>query len=96
MLKVEDPAVLVAAVSESKVDARAVLRGGPHEVTHDARDVEGQLPLRLLCHFLVTWATCLRPATGVNHLRVLCSLYQLRGRCLRVRAPLWLQLSLPL
>ena len=40
VFQVEDPAVLVAAVSESKVNACAVLGGGPHEVTHDAWDVE--------------------------------------------------------
>ena len=90
MLKVEDPAILVAAVSKSKVDTRAVLGGGPHEVTHDARDVEGQLPLRLLCHLLVAWVTCLWPAACVNHLRVLCSLYRLRGHYLWVHVPLWL------
>ena len=90
MFKVEDPANAVAAVSKSKVDTRAVLGGGPHEVTHDARDVEGQLPLRLLCHFMVAWVTCLWPAAGVNHLRVLCPLYQLRGHCLCVCLPLWL------
>ena len=90
MLKVKDPAVLVVAVSKSKVDARAVLGGGPHEVTHDARYVKGKLPLRLLCHFLITWMTCLWPTAGVNHLCVFCPLYQLRGHCLCVRVPLWL------
>ena len=67
MFKVEDLAMLVAAVSKSKVDTRAVLGGGPHEVTHDTRDVEGQLPLRLLCHFMVAWVTCIWPAAGVNN-----------------------------
>ena len=51
MLKVEEATVLVALVSKSKVDAGAVLGGGLHEVGHNAGDVEGQLPLRLLRHF---------------------------------------------
>ena len=82
MFKVEDPAMLVATVSKSKVDTRTILGGGPHEVTHDAWDVEGQVPLRLLRHFFVTWVTFLWPAAGVDHFRVICSLYQLRGHCL--------------
>ena len=90
MLKVKDPAVLVAAVSKSKVDTRAVLGGGPHEITHDAQDVEGQLLFRRLCRFLVTWTTCLWPAAGVNHLRVLYHLFRLRGHCLGVNVSLWL------
>ena len=75
VFKVKDPAVLVAAVAESKVDACAVLGGGPHEVTNVPRGVEWQLPLRVQCHFMVVRVTCLWPAAGVNHLRVLCSLY---------------------
>ena len=50
VLKVEEATVLVALVSKSKVNAGAVLGGGPHEVGHDAGDVEGQLALRLLRH----------------------------------------------
>ena len=50
MLKVEEATVLVALVSESKVDAGAALGGCPHEVGHYAGNVEGQLPLRFLRH----------------------------------------------
>ena len=50
VLKVEEATMFVALVSKSEVDAGAVLGGGPHEVGHDAGDVEGQLPLRLLRH----------------------------------------------
>ena len=50
VLEVEEATVLVALVSKSKVNAGAVLGGGPHEVGHDAGDVEGQLPLRPLWH----------------------------------------------
>ena len=51
MLQVEEATMFVALVSKSKVDAGAVLSGGPREVGHDAGDVKGQLPLRLLRHF---------------------------------------------
>ena len=34
--------MLVALVSKSKVDAGAVLSSGPHQVGHDAGDVERQ------------------------------------------------------
>ena len=50
VLEVEEATVLVALVSKSKVDAGAVLSSGPHEVGHDAGDVEGQLAFRLLGH----------------------------------------------
>jgi len=50
VLKVEEATMFVALVSKSKVDAGAILGGGPHEVGHDAGYVEGQLPLRLLGH----------------------------------------------
>ena len=50
VLKVEEATVLVALVSKSKVNTGAVLGGGPHEVGHNTRNVEGQLPLRLLRH----------------------------------------------
>jgi len=51
VLKVEEATVLVALVSKSKVDASTVLGGSPHQVGHNAGDIEGQLPLRLLRHF---------------------------------------------
>ena len=50
VLEVEEATVLVALVSKSKVDAGAVLSSGPHEVGHDAGDVERQLAFRLLGH----------------------------------------------
>ena len=53
MLQVEQPVVLVAFVSKSKVDTSAVLGGGPDEIGHDAGDVEGQLLLGLLGHLFL-------------------------------------------
>ena len=50
VLKVEEATMLVALMSKSKVDAGAILGFSPHEVGHDAGDVEGQLPLRPLRH----------------------------------------------
>ena len=47
MLKVEEATIFVALVSKSKVDAGAILGGGPNEVRHDLGDVEGQLALGL-------------------------------------------------
>ena len=51
VLKVEEATMFVALISKSKVNTGAVLGGSPHEVGHNAGDVEGQLPLRLLRHF---------------------------------------------
>ena len=51
VLEVEEATVLVALVSKSKVNAGAVLSGGPHEVGHDAGYVQRQLAFRLLRHF---------------------------------------------
>ena len=51
VLKVEEATMFVALVSKSKVNAGAVLSGGPHEVGHDAGDVERQLAFRFLGHF---------------------------------------------
>ena len=42
--------MLVALMTKSKVDTRAVLRGRPDEVGHDLWDVEGQLALGLEGH----------------------------------------------
>ena len=50
VLKVEEATVLVALVSKSKVNAGAVLGGGPHEVGHDAGYVERQFAFWLLRH----------------------------------------------
>ena len=50
VLKVEEATMFVALVSKAKVNAGAVLGGGPHEVGHNAGNVEGQLPLRFLRH----------------------------------------------
>ena len=41
VLKVEEATMLVALMSKSKVNAGAVFGGGPHEVSHNAGDVEG-------------------------------------------------------
>ena len=68
VLHVEIPPVLVAAVSEFKVDTRAILGGGPHQVAHDAGNLEGQLPPRPLRNFLEASRLGLRPAAGVDHL----------------------------
>ena len=51
VLQVEEATVLVALVSESKVDAGAVFGSGPHEVGHDAGYIERQLAFRLFGHF---------------------------------------------
>ena len=66
VLYVKIPPVLVATVSESKVDTRAFLGGGRHQVAHNAGNVEGQLPLRSLRHFLESSGLGLGPAAGVN------------------------------
>ena len=41
VLKVEEATMFVALVSKSKVNTGAVFGCGPHEVGHDAGDVEG-------------------------------------------------------
>ena len=51
MLKVEEATMLVALVSIPKVNAGAVLGGGPHQVGHYAGDVERQFAFRLLGRF---------------------------------------------
>ena len=66
MLQVEEAVVLAALVSESKVDARAVLRGCPDEIGHDPGDVEGQLALRPLRHLHVPARFYLGSTTGVD------------------------------
>ena len=43
--------MLVALMSKSKVNAGAVLSSAPHEVGHDAGDVQRQFAFRLLGHF---------------------------------------------
>ena len=93
VLHVEVPLVLVAAVSESKVDTRAVLGGGPHQVGHDARNVEGQLPLRPLRHFLKASGLGLRSAAGINHLHT-AFLLLFAWRVLDGQPPFWLELPL--
>ena len=50
VLKVKHHPMLVAAVSKSKVDTGAIFGSGPHEVTHDAWNVEGQFALGPLGH----------------------------------------------
>ena len=66
VLKVKHPSMLVAAVSKTKVDTRAILGGGPHEVTHNARNIEGQFPLRPLRHLLESSGSWLGAAACVN------------------------------
>ena len=51
MLEVEKATMLVALMSESKVDGGAVLGCSPHQVGHDAGDVKRQLAFRFLRHF---------------------------------------------
>ena len=75
VLHVKHPPVLVAAVPKSKVDAGAALGGGPHEVSHDPGDVEGQLALGPLGHLHVPVVALLDLglAAGVNLLRAIFS-----------------------
>ena len=97
MLQVEEAAVLVALVAESKVDAGAVFGGGPHEVGHDPGDVEGQLPLGRRRHLhvpVVLLRLLLGPTAGVDLLctflsRPLWGLWSL----MRI-SPLWPELGL--
>ena len=91
MLHVEVRPVLVAAVSKSEVDTHARLGGGPHQVAHDAGDVEGQLPLRPLRHLLEASGLGRRPAAGVDHLHT-AFLLLLTRRVLDSRPSLWLEL----
>ena len=88
--------VLVAAVSKSKVDTRAVFGEGPHQVGHDAGDVEGQLPLRPLRHLLEAsgLGLGLGPAAGVNHLHT-AFLLLLTWGSLDSHPSFWLELPLP-
>ena len=66
MLLVKQSPVQVALVTKSKVDARAVLGGGPDEVSHDLGDVEGQLAFGLGWHICVPiCGGCLGSRTGV-------------------------------
>ena len=66
--------MLVALMTKSKVDTRAVLRCRPYEVGHDIWNLEGQLALGLIGHVgEPTWGcegrsiTCpLRSTAGVN------------------------------
>ena len=74
VFQVEHPPMLVAAVAKAKVDAGAVLGGGPHEVAHNALYVEGQLPLWSLRHLLVARKSWLRSTTGINLFLVCFSL----------------------
>ena len=94
VLQVEVPLVLVAKVSESKVDTRAVLGGGPHQLAHDAGNVEGQLPLRSLRHFLEASRLRRRPATSV-YLFCFTLLLLLAWRSLDSHPSFWLELPMP-
>ena len=77
MLQVEQPVVLVALVSKSKVDAGAVLSGGPYEIGHDAGDVKWQLPLRLLGHLFLLHKSVLRSAGALTLSIIVRSLHPL-------------------
>ena len=100
MFKVEEPAMLVALVPESEVDAGTVLGGGPHEVGHDPGDVEGQLPLGPRRHLkvlvvLLLLLLLLGPAAGVDLLDPILS-RTLHGLwSLLENSPLRLDLGLP-
>ena len=50
VLQVKQPAMLVALMTKSKVDTRAVLSGSPNKVGHDLWNVKGQLTLGLSRH----------------------------------------------
>ena len=95
MLEVEQPVVLVALVSKPKVDTCAVLGGGPDEVGHDAGDVEGQLPLRLLGHLALLYRSVLRSGGRLGLSGAIQSRSPLRGRSLEGHLPLWFELLLP-
>ena len=95
VLQVEQPVVLVALVSKSKVDTNTVLGGGPDEVGHDAGDVEGQLPLRSLRHLTLLHRSILG---GGGRLGLACSFSSIpprRGRSLKGYLPLRFELLLP-
>ena len=94
VLHVKVPTVLVAAVSKSKMDTRAVLGGGPHQVGHDAGDVKGQLPLQHLRHFLEASGLGLGPAAGFDHLHTAFLLFLTWGS-LDSHPSFWLKLPLP-
>ena len=95
MLQVEQPVVLVALVSESKVDTGAVLGGGPDEVGHDARDVEGQLPLGLLGHLLLLHRSVLGCVVALSQSSAIRLIRPLGRRSLKGHFPLWFKLLLP-
>ena len=98
VLKVEKATVLVALVSKSKVDAGAVLGGGPHEVGHNAGDVEGQFALRLLRHLCepdLLSLLGLRSTTRVDLLRPVLPRPTQRLRNLYLAPPFRLKLGLP-
>ena len=95
VLKVKHSPVLVTTVSKSKVDTRAVLGGCPHEVTHDARYVEGQLPLRPLWHLLEGRRSRLGTAAGVDLLHAIYLLLLSWGCSFRRWPPLRFELLLP-
>ena len=95
MLQVEQPIVLVTLASKSKVDAGAVLGGGPDEVGHDAGDVKGQLPLGLLGHLFVLHRSVLRYAVTLPQLSTTRPTRPLGGRSLEGHLPFGLKLLLP-
>ena len=98
VLKVEEATVLVALVSKSKVNAGAVLGGGPHEVGHNAGDVEGQLPLRFLRHLCepdLLILLGLRSTTRVDLLGPVLSRPTQRLRNLYLAPSFRLELGLP-
>ena len=66
MLQVKQSPVQVALVTKSKVDTRAVLSGGPDEVSQDLGDIEGQLAFGLGWNICVPiGGDCLGSRTGV-------------------------------
>ena len=104
MLKVKQLAMLVALMTKSKVDARAVLGGRPDEVGHDLWNVDGQLALGLGGHVGEptrgykgsSIATLLRSTPGVDLLSLFLGLLLPGWRSLEGHLPPDLDLLLPL
>jgi hypothetical protein len=104
MLQVEQLAMFVTLVTEPKVDTRAVLGGRPDEVSHDLRDVEGQLSLGLRGHVCEPAGGCeggsiagpLRSTAGVDLLTAFLGLLLPGWGSLEGHPPTDLDLLLPL
>ena len=96
--------MLVALMTKSKVDTRAVLGGRPDEVGHDLRDVEGQLSLGLGGHVGEPAGGCeggsiagpLRSTAGVDLLTAFFGLLLPGWGSLEGHSPTDLDLLLPL